>query len=154
MFDGNGNKTTKFCPNKPGGRARLSFLFFYFSFLLFILFILLIQFNFVLTTYVRFLKTPASTRRLPESTSRPVRSGPVSRSNGAAQCAIVRSIRSRTNSHDLDGYGRSKKPKHARAKSAKRSKKSKKIQKNERKPLWTLAVTSHRQPKRWSSQQI
>ena len=33
----------KFCPNEPGGRARLFFLFFY-------LFILLIQFNFV--TYV------------------------------------------------------------------------------------------------------
>jgi hypothetical protein len=39
-------------------------------------------------------------------------------------------LRTRTTSHDLDG--RSKKPKHARAKSAKSSKKSNQIEKNER----------------------
>ncbi len=61
-----------------------------------------------------------------------VKSGPVSRSNGAAQCAIVRSIRTRTTSHDLDG----------RSKKRQVSKKiQKKIQKR-KKILWTLAVTS------------
>jgi hypothetical protein len=46
----------------------------------------------------------------------------------------VQSIRTRTTSHDLDG--RSKKPKHARAKSAicqQKDQKIKQIQKNERK---------------------
>ena len=52
---------------------------------------------------------------------------------GAAQCAIVRSIRTRTTSHDLDG--RSKKPEHARAKSAKGSKKSTKSRKTKEKPF-------------------
>ena len=68
-----------------------------------------------------------------------VRSGPaVSRSNGAAQCAIVRSIRTRTTSHDLDA--RSKKPKHARAKSVKRSK-------NQTNPEKPPAQTREIQPK-------
>ena len=65
--------------------------------------------------------------------------GPVSRSNGAAQCAIVRSIRTRATSRDLDG--RSKRPKHARAKSAKRSKNQTNPEKR-KKILWTLGRTS------------
>jgi hypothetical protein len=66
-------------------------------------------------------------------------SGPVSRSNGAAQCAIVRSVRTRTTSHDLDG--RSKTPSML-APSQQKDQKIKQIQKNERKIFWTLAVTS------------
>jgi hypothetical protein len=77
--------------------------------------------------HLRFLKTPASAAHTTARVHSQVKSGPVSRSNGAAQCAIVRSIRTRTTSHDShdshDLDGRSKKPKHARAKSAKRSKK-------------------------------
>ena len=111
--------TTKISAQQARGRARL---FFSFSFILFISFILLIQFNYsIQLRTLRFLKTPASAAHT--TTARvhfQVRSGPVSRSNGAAQRAIVRSIRTRTTSRDLDG--RSKRPKHARAKSAKRSK--------------------------------
>ena len=54
-----------------------------------------------------------------------------------SDCAI------HTCSHDLARPRRTlQDPKHARAKSAKKIKKIKQIEKNERKALWTLAVTS------------
>ena len=127
LVDGKQAKQQKFCPNEPGGRARLFFFFsFIYLFISFISFILLIQFNFV--TYVPSRRPHTTTARVHCR----VKSGPVSRSNRAPQCAIVRTIPTRTNSHDL--YGRSKKPKHARAKSAKRSKKINKSRKPKEKP--------------------
>ena len=129
------NNNKNFGPTSPGV-ARDSF----FLFILFISFILLIEFNFVLT----FLKD-ARERGAHDDCQSPLpgQVGPgltVERSNGAAQCAIVRSIRARTTSHDLDG--RSKKPKQARAKSAKRSKNQTNPENRKEQPCGPCAVTS------------
>ena len=138
----NKQNNKSFVPTSPGV-ARDSFFSFLFIYL-FISFILLIQFNFV--TYVPSRRPHTTTARVHCR----VKSGPVSRSNRAPQCAIVRTIPTRTSSHDLDG--RSKKPKHAsaRAKSVKMTRKGKqksiKIEEISRKmkerPCGTLAVTS------------
>ncbi len=78
--------------------------------------------------YLRFLKTPASAAHTTTAKSPlPGQVGPgltVQR----GRCAILRSIRTRTNTHELDG-GSLKKPKHARAKLI-RSKKSNKNREN------------------------
>ncbi len=86
------------------------------------------------TGRVEFVDPPQRGRSVTPVAHSQVKSGPVSRSNGAAQCAIVRSIRTRTTSHDLDGRSKKLEPKHARAKSAKRSKKSKKSRKTKENP--------------------
>ncbi len=89
----------------PTGSRETLFLFFSF----FIYFILLIEFNYVLT----FLKDARERGAHADCQSPlPSRPGPVSRSNGAAQpqCAIVRSMRTRTTSHDLDGRSASNGP--------------------------------------------
>ena len=161
-------KQQKFCPNEPGV-ARDSF---YFLFILFISFILLIEFNYVLT----FLKD-ARERGAHDDCQSPLpgQVGPgltVSRARSVCDCAI------HTYSHDLARPRRTlQEAQNARAKSVKRSeianKKSgklekpkesrkrqqkdqknqtipeKQIEKNERKALWTLAVTSQCRTTPW-----
>ena len=86
-------KQQKFCPDEPGV-ARVSFFLFFLSLL--ILLILLIEFNFVLT----FLKD-ARERGAHEDCQSPLPGqvpGPVSQ----GRCAIMRTIRTRTND-ELDG---------------------------------------------------
>jgi hypothetical protein len=59
----------------------------------------------------------------------------------------MRTIRALMNSHELDGG--SKELKHARAKSVKTSKNQTNPQKNERRALWTVAVTRFPVPCYW-----
>jgi hypothetical protein len=136
-------KQQKFCPNEPGGRARLFFSFLFILFYLFISFILLIQFNFV--TYV--LKTPAHDE---ESTagSRRARShgltGPLSvrlcNTKQPGQHATTKApyLLARTGTISTDAP----RPQACSRQVSKKVKKIKQTQKNERKSLWTLAVTS------------
>ncbi len=128
-----------FGPTSPGV-ARDSF------FLFFLFFILLVEFNSVpQKKKLRFLKTPASAAHTTARvhTGSQVKSGPVSRSNGVPQCAIVRSIRTRTTSHDLARPRRALQETQAcYCQVSKKVKKSKQIQKNERKSFWTLAAVT------------
>jgi hypothetical protein len=137
-------KQQKFCPNEPGGRARL--FFFLFS-LLFISFILLIQFNYSITLLTS-LKD-ARTRRLPESTPKSSRA----RSHGLTGPPSVRLCdqyvlaRPRTTSTDAARNPSMLAPSQQKVqnhqnKSRNEDQKIKQIQKNERKAFWTLAVTS------------